>query len=58
MGNCESFECEFDSIMMSNGKYYHCIMRKGEPCRNKQCFDYGRCESCKNRNTSFCPKEG
>ena len=55
---CSSFECKFDNIPTGNGEVYHCIMRKGEPCENEQCMDYCLCLSCKNRDTSFCPKEG
>lgn len=56
-GRCESFECEYDVIPQSNGEVYHCIMRKGLlNCKNKQCFEYGRCTSCKNRDTGLCPK--
>ena len=55
---CSSFECDYDNIRQGNGETYHCIMRKGEPCENNQCMEYCRCLSCKNRDTSFCPKEG
>lgn len=52
---CKSFECKYENKNTKN-EGYHCIMQRGVPCENKQCYGWQWCTYCKFENTSICPK--
>lgn len=54
---CKSFECKYEKLHNKNSGY-QCIMQKGDPCENKQCYGFEWCVYCIKENTSRCPKEG